>query len=230
MMPAIVDWFLSLLFTNPICMRLVQGGSKRMRHLYVRSGYLAILMIILLFSMLLGPAQSLRELAQRGANAFTIVAFGQVALICLLTPVFMAGAIAQEANPRTWDILLTTPLNAAQIVLGNLFGRLFFVLALLLSSLPLFLFIQYFGGVPGDSILLSYLVAGCSAFLVAAIAVTLSVTRTAGRRAVFAFYVSVVLYLFATWAIDLRLRVPIGVGKYGDLHHPDDTAESVSGA
>ena len=162
-------------------MRLVQGGSRRLRHLYVRSGYLAILMVILLIS-LLGPAQSLRELAQRGANAFTIVAFGQVALICLLTPVFMAGAISQEANPRTWDILLTTPLNSAQIVFGNLFGRLFFVLALLLSSLPLFLFIQYFGGVPGDSILLSYLVAGCSAFLVAAIAVTLSVTRTAGRR------------------------------------------------
>lgn len=211
-MPALIDWFLALLPTNPICMRLVQGGSKRLRHLYVRSGYLAILMVILLIS-LLGPAQSLRELAQRGANAFTIVAFGQVALICLLTPVFMAGAIAQEANPRTWDILLTTPLNAAQIVLGNLFGRLFFVLALLLSSLPLFLFIQYFGGVPGDSILLSYLVAGCSAFIVAAIAVTLSVTRTAGRRAVFVFYVSVVLYLFATWAIDMRLRVPTGVGS-----------------
>ena len=211
-MPALLHWLLALLPTNPICMRLVQGGSRRLRHLYVRSGYLAILMVILLIS-LLGPAQSLRELAQRGANAFTIVAFGQVALICLLTPVFMAGAIAQEANPRTWDILLTTPLNAAQIVFGNLFGRLFFVLALLLSSLPLFLFIQYFGGVPGDSILLSYLVAGCSAFLVAAIAVTLSVTRTAGRRAVFVFYVSVVIYLFATWAIDLRLRVPTGVGS-----------------
>ena len=182
-----------------------------MRHLYVRSGYLGFLMVVLLLS-LLGPAQSLRELAQRGASAFTIVAFGQVGLICLLTPVFMAGAISQEANPRTWDILLTTPLNAAQIVLGNIFGRLFFILALLLSSLPLFLFIQYFGGVPGDSILLSYLVAGCSALLVAAIAVTLSVTRTAGRRAVFAFYVSVVLYLFATWTLDFRLRESTGIG------------------
>ena len=211
-MPAILHWFLDLLPTNPICLRLVQGGSKRTRHLYVRSGYLAILMVVLLLS-LVGQAQSLRELAQRGAIAFNIVAFGQVALICLLTPVFMAGAIAQEANPRTWDILLTTPLNAVQVVLGNLFGRLFFVLALLLSSLPLFLFIQYFGGVPGTSILLSYLVAGCSAFIVAAIAVTLSVTRTAGRRAVFVFYVSVVLYLFVTWGIDFRLREVVSVGS-----------------
>lgn len=211
-MPAAIQWALDLLPTNPICIRLIQGGSTRMRHLYLRSGYLAALIAVLLLA-LVGPTSSLRELAQRGASAFTIVAFGQVFLICLLTPVFMAGAIAQEANPRTWDILLTTPLNALQIVLGNLFGRLFFILALLVSSLPLFLFIQTFGGVPGESIVQSYVVAGCSALVVAAVAVTLSVTRSAGRRAVFAFYVSVVIYLFLTWLIDNRLRTPVSVGS-----------------
>ncbi len=212
-MPAAITWLLDLLPTNPICQRLIRGGSTRMRHLYVRSGYLAILMVILLIMLLQAPGGSLREVAQSGAAAFTVVAFGQVALICLLTPIFMAGAIAQEANPRTWDILLTTPLNALQIVLGNLFGRLFFILALLASSLPLFLFAQSFGGIPGDVILLSYLVAGGSALLVAAIAVTLSVTRTAGRRAVFAFYVSVIVYLAVTWLIDNRLQTPVSVGS-----------------
>jgi ABC-type transport system involved in multi-copper enzyme maturation permease subunit len=202
-----------LLPTNPICVRLVQGGSTRLRHLYLRSGYLAILIIVLLANLVGVGGGSLRELAQAGAGAFTIVSIGQVALICLLTPIFMAGAIAQEANPRTWDILLTTPLNALQIVLGNLFGRLFFILALLLSSLPLFLFVQAFGGVPGRSIVLSYLVAAGSALVVASIAVTLSVTRTAGRRAVFAFYVSVIVYLAATWLIDGQLRQPLAVGS-----------------
>jgi len=212
-MPSAITWLLDLLPTNPICQRLIRGGSTRLRHLYVRSGYLAILMVILLFMLLQAPGGSLREVAQSGASAFTVVAFGQVALICLLTPVFMAGAIAQEANPRTWDILLTTPLNALQIVLGNLFGRLFFIIALLASSLPLFLFAQSFGGIPGDVILLSYLVAGGSALLVAAIAVTLSVTRTAGRRAVFTFYVSVIVYLAITWLIDNRLQAPVNVGS-----------------
>ena len=111
------------------------------------------------------------------------------------------------------DILLTTPLNALQIVLGNLFGRLFFVLALLLSTLPLFSLTQLYGGVPGPSIFFSYAIAACSAFVVAAIAVTLSVTRTAGRRAVFVFYTSVVLYLFATYAVDTWLRVPTAAGS-----------------
>ncbi|MGA1399364.1 MAG: hypothetical protein ACO38P_03150, partial [Phycisphaerales bacterium] len=84
-MPAILDWFLRLLPLNPIAVRLVEGGGRRIRHLTLRSGYLAA-MIVLLLLALIGPSTSLRELAQRGASAFTIVSFGQVGLICLLTP------------------------------------------------------------------------------------------------------------------------------------------------
>ena len=210
-MPAFLNWLLRLLPTNPICLRLVQGGSRRFRHLYIRSGYLAVMIFVLLFALLTtaSAAPSVRDLARAGAQTFTWISYLQVALICLLTPVFMAGAIAQEANPRTWDILLTTPLGNLQIVLGNLFGRLFFILALLFSTLPLFAITQYYGGVPGNSIFASYAIAGSSSLLVAAIAITLCVNRTAGKRAVFWFYAVVVIYLFVTYAADLRLRVPV---------------------
>src|SRR5690606_23202669 len=96
--------------------------------------------------------------------------------------------------------------NSLQIVLGNLFGRLFFVLALLVSSLPLFAVTQYFGGVPGRAIWLSYLIAGVASLVVAAIAVALSVSRQAGRRAVFLFYITVVIYLAITWSLDRAFR------------------------
>lgn len=215
-MPAILNWLLRLLPTNPICMRLVQGGSRRLRHLYIRSGYLAVMIVVLLFVILSEVSSgtaSFRALAAAGAQTFLGVSYLQLGLICLLTPVFMAGAIAQEANPQTWDILLSTPLNSMQVVLGNLFGRLFFVLALLFSTLPLFMVTQYFGGVPGEAIFASYAIAGFSALVVAAVAVTLSVTRTAGRRAVFIFYIAVVAYLAITVAIDLPLRQPISAGS-----------------
>ncbi len=215
-MPAFVDWFLRLLPLNPIAVRLVEGGGRRLRHLYLRSGYLAA-MIVLLLLALIGPSTSLRDLAQRGASAFTLVSFGQVGLICLLTPVFMAGAIAQEASPRTWDILLTTPLRPLQIVLGNLFGRLFFVLALLMSTLPLFMLTQAFGGVPGGSIVWCYAIAASSALVVAAVAVTLAVTRTGGRRAVLVFYVGVLTLLAVTYAADLWLRQPVSPGSATSL-------------
>jgi len=208
-MPAILRWFLRLGVTNPICVRLVQGGSRRMRHFYIRTGYLGVLIVVLLWTLLFGAGGgqlSYTELANAGAASFELIAYLQIGLICVLSPVFMASAIAQEANPRTWDILLTTPLSAGQIVLGNLFGRLFFILALLFSSLPLFAITQYFGGVPARSIFASYAIAAGAAFLVGAIAIMLSVSRLVGRRAVFAFYISAVSYLAVTYAIDGWMR------------------------
>lgn len=177
--------------------------------MYIRAAYLAVLIITLL-ALLLDASGSMRDLAAAGAQAFEAVAYLQIALICILTPVFMAGAIAQESNPRTWDILLTTPMSSLQIVLGQLFGRLFIVLALLIASLPLFAITQYYGGVPGSSVLISYAVSAGAALLVGSIAVGLSVNRLAGRRAVFTFYVAVVTYLAVTIGIDLSLRAGAG--------------------
>jgi len=204
-MPTALRWLLRLGPTNPVCVRLVQGGSKRKRHLYLRSAYLALLIVVLLWTLLMtsqSGALSYRALAAAGATSFKYVAYLQVGLICLIAPLFMAGAIAQEANPKTWDILLTTPLTASQIVLGNLFGRLFFILALLVASLPLFAVTQYFGGVPGTSIFLSYAIAAGAALGVGAVAIALCVSRIAGQRAVFLFYIGVVTYLAVTSAID----------------------------
>ena len=215
-MPVVLRWLLNLGPTNPICVRLVQGGSRRLRHLYIRAGYLAVLIVVLLAMLLPTQAgeESYRTLAAQGAAAFEFVAYLQLLLICVLTPVFMAGAIAQEASPKTWDVLLTTPLSAPQIVLGNLLGRVFFVLALLLASLPLFAITQYFGGVPGSSVLASYAISAAVALLVGAVAVALAVNRLAGRRAVFTFYIAVVSYLGLTYALDLALRggSPAGAG------------------
>lgn len=202
---------------NPIAVRLVQNASRRNKHLYVRSAYLAVLILVLLWAMLAntpGGNVSYRELASAGATSFAWIAYLQVGLICILAPVFMAGAIAQEANPKTWDIILTTPMSRLEIVLGNLVGRLFFVLALLFASLPLFALTQFFGGVPGESIISSYIVSAGAAVLVGAIAIALSVSRLVGQRAVFTFYVSVVTYIATTIAIDAWLRSR-GMGVHG---------------
>ncbi len=204
-MPVLLRWFLRLGPTNPVAVRLVTTGSRRTRHFSIRMAYLGVLIVVLLYALLInanGDTMPYQALAAAGATSFKWVAYLQIALICLLAPVFMAGAIAQEADPNTWDILLTTPLGATEIVLGNLLGRLFFILALLFSSLPLFAVTQYFGGVPGETIFASYLIAGGAATLVGSAAIALSVSRLVGRRAVFAFYVAVVSYVAVTYAID----------------------------
>ncbi|MEM7623188.1 MAG: ABC transporter permease subunit [Planctomycetota bacterium] len=219
-MPAILRYLLKLGPTNPIAVRLIQGGSQRRRHLYIRALYLGAMILVLLWLLLINTDTGVadyRALAAAGAGSFAMIAYLQIGLICVLAPVFMAGAIAQEASPRTWDILLTTPMTPGQIVLGSLFGRLFFILALLACSLPLFALTQYYGGVPGKSIFAAYLIAGSAATLVGSIAIALSSSRVVGRRAVFAFYITVVSYLAVTIGVDRFLvQAGYGAGEAGD--------------
>ena len=211
-MPAALRWMSDLLPTNPIVLRLVAGAGRRKRDLLVRGATLGLLMLLVVFA-LLGEGGTLKDMAQRGAGAFTLISYAQVAAICLLTPLFMAGAIAQESNPRTWEVLLTTPLSSAQIVLGNLMGRLFFAIALLVATLPLCLVTRIFGGVRGSGIFASFTVSLCTALLLGSVAVMLSVMRSAGKRGVFAFYAATVLALFATWGVDVAMREPVSVGS-----------------
>jgi ABC-type transport system involved in multi-copper enzyme maturation permease subunit len=209
-MSILFDWFWRLLPANPLVVRIVQNGSRRTRHLWARMGYLGLLIAILLSTLLagqgMGQSVSLTDLAKAGTQVFQIVAYGQVILVCLLAPLFMAGAIAAEQSGKTMDILLTTPLSNLQIVLGSLVGRLFFVLALLFSGLPLFSILLFFGGVPPEAIFSAFTVAAMTALTVGSVAVTLAVLRKGGRKAVFLFVIAVAGYLALTWGVDRLAR------------------------
>lgn len=215
-MSTLYHWLWYLLPANPIMVRVIQGGSNRLRHFWVRIGYLGALILLVLIGLMsgggLGGEVSMTELAKSGAQVFTIVSYGQVGLICLLAPLFMAGAINEEQAGETFDILLTTPLSNLQIVLGSLLGRLFFVLSLLASGLPLFAVLLIFGGVPIKSVFVAFAVAGLAACLVGSVAITLAVLRKGGRKAVFVFIIAITAYLVASYSVDLLIRLARSVG------------------
>ncbi len=198
--------------------RIVEGGSRRPRHLWVRMGYLGALVSLVLVGLLsgggMGGEVSLTDLAKSGTWVFAIIAYGQVILVCLLAPLFMAGAIDAERAGETFDILLTTPLSNLQIVLGSLAGRLFFVLALLLSGLPLFSVLLIFGGVPITSVFVAFAVAALTTVMVGSVAVFLSTLRAGGRKAVFAFVISIAAYLVAAYVLDVGLLRRLSPGNY----------------
>ncbi|NJL31944.1 MAG: ABC transporter permease subunit, partial [Phycisphaerales bacterium] len=214
-MNAIYHWFWYLLPANPLLLRVVQGGSRRASHLWVRMGYLGVLILLVLIGLLLGGGlgtQSLTDLAKAGTRVFAVVSYGQVILVCLLAPLFMAGAITQEQSGQTFDILLTTPMSNMQIVLGSLMGRLFFVLALLAGGLPLFSVLMLFGGVPVQAVFAAFAVAALTALVVGSVAVALSVSRKGGRKAVFLFVVIIGAYLVGSYALDHGLRAIQNLG------------------
>jgi ABC-type transport system involved in multi-copper enzyme maturation permease subunit len=211
---ALAHYFWRLLPANPILLRVILAGGKRRRDLMIRMGYLGLLITVVLFSLLasIGTTnQDLSQLAKTSASLFQTMSILQLALVALLAPIFTAGAITQEKDSQTYDILLSTPLSNGQIVLGSLFSRLFFIVALLVSGIPIFSITQIFGGVANRSILFSFAIAAATALVTGALAIAIATFKVGTRRTIFGFYLFVVVYLVGLYGLD-RL----------DAFHPAD--------
>src|SRR5262245_46664657 len=71
----------------------------------------------------------------------------QAVVVMVVTPAIAASAIGEEKERRSLDLLLTTPLSSAEIVVGKLAARLVFVGMLLLTGLPIVALMTLLGGV-----------------------------------------------------------------------------------
>src|SRR5438046_2030555 len=154
------DYFWRLLPANPILLRVVESGGKRKRDLFIRCGYLRLLITFVIFSLVTSSnsvsGTSLANLAAESGKIFQSMSYLQLGLVALLAPIFTAGAITQEKDSQTYDILLATPLTNGRIVLGSLLSRLFFIVALLVSGIPIFSVTQLFAGVAIRHILVCF--------------------------------------------------------------------------
>jgi len=194
--------FWHLLPANPILVRVVHGGSRRPRHLWLRVGYLGALLCVVLGSLVMTwQSGSLAELAKGASQTFKWASTAQLLLMCFLAPVFTASAITQERDAQTFNILLSTPLSSPQIVLGSLGSRLYFVIMLLLSGLPIFLMTMVYGGVTTRQIVESFALCGSTAILTGALAIFVAMIGVGTRRTIFSFYLLIALYLLAVYLL-----------------------------
>jgi ABC-type transport system involved in multi-copper enzyme maturation permease subunit len=206
-MSVVVDltkWLWRLLPANPILVRVVSAGGKRSRHMWARVVYLIVLFVVMLVvgGNLVGRTQaSLADLAKQSTLTFLWVSLVQLFLMSFIAPIFTAGAITQEKDANTFHILLTTPLSNAQIVLGSLFSRIYFVWVLLLAGLPIFCITMLFGGVTTREVFESFGLAACTGLVTGSLAIMISVARVGTRRTIFSFFLGVAVYLLAIWAI-----------------------------
>jgi ABC-type transport system involved in multi-copper enzyme maturation permease subunit len=200
------DYFWRLIPANPILLRVVESGGKRTRDALIRCGYLGLL-IGLVVVLLLSSGESLGSgdltaLAKTSSQIFQNMSYLQLGLVALLAPIFTAGAITQEKDSQTYDILLSTPLTNGQIVLGSLLSRLFFVIALLVSGIPIFSITQIFGGVAIKSIVLSFGLAAGTAFATGSLAMAIATFKVGTRRTIFSFYLFIVVYMGGLIVLD----------------------------
>jgi ABC-type transport system involved in multi-copper enzyme maturation permease subunit len=185
---------------------LIRVG-RRSRYIWLRVLYVGVLLAILLYTYLMWtwkyswgydadpsgniPLQLMARFAEWLFFTFMIV---QLVLTVVLTPAYVAGAIAEEKDRKTLEYLLATDLRNREIVLSKLVARLANLLLIVLAGLPVLSFVQFFGGVDPDLLLAGFAATGLLMASLAGISIFCSVHARKPRDAIILTYLIVVAY------------------------------------
>lgn len=116
------------------------------------------------------------ELAQFSRYFILAVLFAQSAAVLVITPVYLAGAIAEEKERKTLILLFGSHLSDREIILGKLFARLTHLGSVWLMGLPIVLVISLIvGGVNVDVLLSTFIVTGMTLLSIGSISMLCSV-------------------------------------------------------
>ena len=147
--------------TGPIFDKELRTSSRRKRNYVLRFAYLAILtvFVVLVWSSMVklrgGGAYRISRMSEAGLAIITTIIVFQFIATQFIAVVMLSTAISDEIYNRTLGVLMTTPINSFQIVMGKLFSKLLQLILLLSVSLPLLAIVRVFGGVPWDYVLSS---------------------------------------------------------------------------
>jgi ABC-type transport system involved in multi-copper enzyme maturation permease subunit len=137
-----------------------------------------------------GASQSLtvQESAEFGHSFSLTFVIGQLAILCLLTPAYAAGGIAEEKDKKTMVFLLCSELTDREIVFGKFFGRTVFLLGILFAGLPILAITQLHGGVTWQFLLATYLITGTTVVLLSAVSAYSAASAETFRGGLFRAY------------------------------------------
>ncbi len=139
------------------------------------------------------PALSISEWAAFARSYVLVLLAVQAAAVMVLTPVYLAGAFAEEKERRTLALLFTTDLRDRELVLGKLLGRLLHLATILLAALPIFAVTRLWGGINDDVLLAGFAVSALTMLSVGSLSLLCSVLSRTVLAAVVSSYAFVVL-------------------------------------
>ncbi len=172
-----------------------RGRYVLMRFIYALITFALLTSIYLsMFSYLdiqsLKPSQT-TQFAETFFNWFMILQF---ILILLLTPAYVASAIAEEKDRRTLEFIFATDLKNQEIVFSKLFSRMANLVLFLLAGLPILSMIQLFGGINPQYLYGGFIATTCTLFSVASLSMLISVYAKRTRDAISFSYLLIIGY------------------------------------
>ncbi|MCK4624611.1 MAG: ABC transporter permease, partial [Phycisphaerae bacterium] len=154
--------FMSLAWlTGPIFDKELRVSARRRRNYVLRFVYLALLtMLVTLVWMsevqdrgYYSAAYQISRMSEAGKTIIVSIIWFQFCMTMLIAVIMLSTSISDEIYHRTLGVLMTTPINSFQIVMGKLFSKLWQLIILMAISLPLLATIRVFGGVPWEFVI-----------------------------------------------------------------------------
>ncbi len=147
--------------TGPIFDKELRVSSRRRRNYVLRFAYIVVLTVFLALVWIESMGQSgsavyrISRMAEAGQFIVIYTVWFQFCATQFLAVILLSNSISDEIYNRTLGLLMTTPINSFQIVMGKLFSKLLQLVLLLAISLPLLAIIRVLGGVPWNYVISS---------------------------------------------------------------------------
>jgi len=138
-----------------------------------------------------GPRFSPQVMAGFALKMVAAVVAVQGAAVFVVTPAYLANAIAEERERGTLGLLFATPLLDREIILGKLLGRVAHMGLILLTGLPILAVVRVWGGVDGWLLLAGFAITGLTLLSVGSVSILCSVLAPNVLTAVVSSYAAV---------------------------------------
>jgi ABC-type transport system involved in multi-copper enzyme maturation permease subunit len=217
--------FLSpLRLTGPIFDKELRVSSRRRRNYVLRFAYIALLTVFLALVWIEAMGQSgsavyrISRMAEAGKFIVIYIVWFQFCITQFLAVILLSNSISDEIYNRTLGLLMTTPINSFQIVMGKLLSKLLQLVLLMAISLPLLAIIRVMGGVPWNYVISSLCITMTVVIFVGSLSLFFSIFS---RRA----YVVIIVTIITLGTIFALL--PLGLYAIWDITNPVISERSI---
>lgn len=139
-----------IMIGNPVYKRETMVSSRSFRLalvLLVFNGILALVALLNMYSTLAQVQMTAEIQYSSFLDLYMFVAVLEFVMLVFIMPAITAGSISGERERQTLDLMLSTKMTPAQIVMGKLAASLSTMVLLIISSFPILALVFVYGGV-----------------------------------------------------------------------------------
>lgn len=191
---------------NPICKREMTVSARSFKTpliLLLFNSVLALAGLLNMYSTISQVKLTAEIQYTNFLNLYMFVAALEFIMLLFIMPALTAGSISGERERQTLDLMLTTRMKPADIVLGKLMSSFTTIFLLVISSFPMIALVFVYGGVSQKDVLMLLLCYVVAALFSGSVGIFCSCVWKRSTLSTVASYVFMIVLAAGTYAVNV---------------------------